>query len=70
MCVCRVDLCVNVVDLHIMKEHPHYQEFRKTVTCRQILQGGSYKGVEVLCKTCVVNEELKCVVFLFYMLSI
>jgi hypothetical protein len=23
-CVCRVDLCVNVVDLHIMKKHPNY----------------------------------------------
>ncbi len=31
ICVCRVDLYVNVVGLHIMKEHPNYWEFRKTV---------------------------------------
>jgi hypothetical protein len=27
-CVCWVDLCVNVVvDMHIMRKHPHYREF-------------------------------------------
>jgi hypothetical protein len=31
-CVCQVDLCVNVVDLHIMREHPNYYELRKIVT--------------------------------------
>jgi hypothetical protein len=25
-CVCRVDLCENVVDMHIMREHPNYCE--------------------------------------------
>jgi hypothetical protein len=42
-----------------MKEHPHYWKLRKTVTFHQILQGGSYKGVVVLCKTCeAINGEL------------
>jgi hypothetical protein len=31
-CVCQVDLCENVVDMHIMKEHHNYWEFRKIVT--------------------------------------
>ncbi len=32
-CVCWVDLCVNVVvDMHIMRKHPHYRELRKTIT--------------------------------------
>jgi hypothetical protein len=26
MCVCRIDLCVSVIDLHIMKEHLNYWE--------------------------------------------
>jgi hypothetical protein len=66
MCVCQVDLCVNVVDLHIMRKHLYYLEFRRTVTFRQILQGGLYKGVVVFCKTCeAIDGELKCVVFLF-----
>jgi len=68
MCVCYVDLCVNVVDLHIMKEHLNYRELWKTVTFHRILQGGSCKGVMVLCKTWeVVNGELKCVVFFFFL---
>jgi hypothetical protein len=29
MCVCRVYLCVNVVDLHIMRKHPNYWKFQK-----------------------------------------
>ncbi len=71
MCVCQVDLCVNVVDLHIMRKHFNYRELRRTVTFRQILQGGSNKGVVIFYKTCeAVNGELKCVVFLFYVLSI
>jgi len=71
MCVCQVDLCVNFVDLHIMKKHLNYWELWKIVTVCWILQGWSCKGVVVLCKTCeVVNGELKRVVFLFYVLSI
>jgi hypothetical protein len=63
MCVCWVDLCVNV-DMHIMKKHPNYWELQKIVTFCRISQGGSCKGVMVFCKTCeVVNGELKCVVF-------
>jgi hypothetical protein len=31
-CVRQVNLCQNVVDLHIMNEHPNYWEFRKTIT--------------------------------------
>jgi len=59
----RVDLCVNVINLHIIREHPNYRDLRKTVTFHQILQGGSCKWVVVLCKTCeIVNWELKCVV--------
>jgi hypothetical protein len=27
--VCQVDSCVNVIDLHIMKEHPNYWKFQK-----------------------------------------
>ncbi len=62
----RVDLCVNVIDLHIMREHPNYWDLRRTVTIRQILHGVSCKGVVVLCKTCeAVNGESKCVVFFF-----
>jgi hypothetical protein len=68
MCVCQVDLCVNVVHLHIMREHPPYWELQKTVTFHQILQDfGSYKKAFVLCKTFeIVNGELKCVVFFFF----
>ncbi len=61
----RVDLCVNVIDLHIVREHPNYWDLQRTITIHQILQGGSCKGVVVLCKTCeAVNGELKFVVFL------
>ncbi len=49
--VCQVDLCVNVVDLPIMKKHPNYWELRKTITFCRILQSGSCKGAVVLCKT-------------------
>jgi hypothetical protein len=28
-CVCRVDMYVSVVDLHIMREHPNYWELRR-----------------------------------------
>jgi hypothetical protein len=67
MCVCRVDLCVNVVELHIMREHPNYWELRRTITFHQILQCGSRKGVVIFCQTCeAVNGELKCVVFFMY----
>jgi hypothetical protein len=40
--------------------------------CVVNLKGGVMnKGTMVLCKTCeIVNGELKCVVFFFYMLSI
>ncbi len=31
-CVRQVNLCENVVDLHIMKEHPNYSELQKTIT--------------------------------------
>jgi hypothetical protein len=41
MCMCWVDLCVNVVNLHIMREHPNYWELQIIVTFRQILQCGS-----------------------------
>jgi hypothetical protein len=62
---------VNVVDLHIMREHLNYWKFRRLVAFYQILQGGSYKGAMVLCKTCeVVNGGLKCVVFFFNVLLI
>jgi hypothetical protein len=71
MCVCKVDLCVNVVDMHIMRKHPNYWELPKTITFRQILQGGSRKGAIVFCKTCeIINGELKCVVLLKNLLSI
>jgi hypothetical protein len=30
--VCVMFICVNVVKLHITKEHPNYWEFRKIVT--------------------------------------
>jgi hypothetical protein len=71
MCVCQVDLCENVFDLHIMRVHPNYWELRKMVTFCSILLGGSYKWAVVLCKTCeTVSGELKCVVFFFYVLSI
>jgi len=69
MCVYWVDLCVIIVDLHIMGKHLNYWELQKTITFHRILQGGSYKGFVVLCKTCeAVNGELKCV--FFYVLSI
>jgi hypothetical protein len=48
----RVNLCVNVIDLHIMREHHNFSDLQRTVTIRQILEGGSCKGVVVLCKTC------------------
>jgi hypothetical protein len=58
------DLCVNIVDLHIMGKHLNYWELQRTITFHRILQGGSLKGAMVLCKTCeAVNEELKCVFF-------
>ncbi len=71
-CVCQVDLCVNVVDLHIMKRHFNYWELRKIVTFCRILQGGLCKGAMVFCKICeTINGELKCVVFTKnYVLSI
>ncbi len=60
----RVDLCVNVIDLHMVREHPNYWDLGRTIRIHQILQGGSCKGVVVLCKTCeVVNVKLNCVVF-------
>jgi len=59
----RVDLCVNVIDLRIIRQHPNYWDLRRTVTFHQILQSGSCKRVVVLCKTYeTVNWELKCVV--------
>ncbi len=71
MCVCRVDLCANVVDLHIMRKHPNYWELWKIIIVHWILQGGSCKGAMVFCKTCeTINGELKCVVSCFYVLSI
>jgi hypothetical protein len=48
VCVCHVYLCVNVVELHITREHPNYWELQKTITFRQILQCGSRKGVVIL----------------------
>ncbi len=67
--MCRVDLCVNVVDLHIMRQHFNYWELQETITFHQILQGGSCKGVVVFCKPCeVVNGELKWVVFFFFLM--
>jgi hypothetical protein len=67
-CVCWVDLCENVVDLHIMRKHLNYNywELQKIITFCRILQGGSCKGAVVLCKTCeAVHGELKCVVSFF-----
>jgi len=51
-CVYQFDLCVNVVELHITREHLNYWELQKIVTFCQILQCGSKKGVVVLCQTC------------------
>jgi len=62
--VCHIYLCVNVVELHITREHPNHWELQRIVTFDQILHYGSKKGVVVLCKTCeVVYGELKCAGF-------
>ncbi len=31
-CVCQVDLCENVVNLHITREHLNYWELQRTIT--------------------------------------
>jgi len=55
---------VNVIDLHIMREHPNYWDLQRTVTFRRILQSGSFKGLWFFVK--LVKQliwSLKCVVF-------
>jgi hypothetical protein len=33
-CVCELELCVNVVDLHIMRKYPNHWELQKIVIVR------------------------------------
>jgi hypothetical protein len=33
-CVCQVDMCVSVVDLHIMRERLNYWELQRTAIVR------------------------------------
>jgi hypothetical protein len=67
MCVCWVDLCVSVIDMHIMEEHPNLWELWRTVTICWILEGGSCKGVVVICKTCETQWGVEVCYFLSFM---
>jgi hypothetical protein len=49
VCV-KVDLSVNVVELHITREHPNYLELRITIIFCQILQCGSRKRLSFFVK--------------------